>query len=125
MQITVRVPKSGYAQAALILLIVCAMGGLSVGGMLLPTPAAASSWVPITFFAYGLASLAGAIGVWRVRRWALPVVVVFQGLAAAGLLYANATFAADWSLLVVAALAGGAAVLTVIDALRRRPVARL
>ena len=120
MPITVRVPKSGYAQAALILLLVCAFGGLVVGGTLLMTPAATTSWVPITFFGYGLASLAGAIGVWRMQGWALPVVVVFQGLAAAGLLYASATYAEDWSLLVVAALAGGAAALTVIDALRRR-----
>ena len=124
MQITVRVPKSGYAQAALILLILCAFGGLTVGGMLLLTPAALTSWVPITFFGYGLASLAGAIGVWRDRPWALPVVVIFQGLAAAGLLYANATFAGDWSLVVVAALAGGAALLIVIDALRRRRLVR-
>jgi hypothetical protein len=120
MPIMVRVPRSGYAQAALILLLVCAFGGLTVGGMLLLIPAALTSWVPITFFAYGLASLAGAIGVWRMQGWALPVVVVFQGLAAAGLLYANATYAEDWSLLVVAALAVGAAALTVIDAVRRR-----
>jgi uncharacterized membrane protein (DUF2068 family) len=114
------VPKSGYAQVAGILLSACAFGGLSVGGMLLASPAGTTSWVPVTFFGYGVASLLGAIGVWRVRQWALPVVVVSQGLAAAGLLYANATFAEDWSLLVVAALAGGIAVLTVVDALRRR-----
>lgn len=124
MAITVRVPKSGYAQAAMVLLVVCALGGLTVGGTLLASPAATTSWVPITFFAYGAASLLGAIGVWRLRRWALPVVVVSQGLAAAGLLYAHLTFAQDWSLLVVAALAGGAAVLTAIDALRRRRTLR-
>ena len=124
MTITVRLPRSGFAQAALALLILCGLGGLSVGGMLLASPAATTSWVPITFFGYGVASVVGAIGVWRVRSWALPVVVLFQGLAAAGLLYANATFAEDWSLLVVAALAGGAVLLTVIDAVRRRRAAR-
>ena len=109
--------RSRYALAAVALLATAAFGGLAVGVPLvyaqLTIPALASeelgvSAIPIIALAYGLLSLTGALGIWRHRRWATPLVVVSQGIVALVLL---AVYAGnpDWSLLVVAAIAGGAA----------------
>jgi hypothetical protein len=117
----ITVPKSGFAQAALILLLVNAFGALAVGLPLLAARLPTEHlWLPVAASAWGIASLVGAYGVWRVKRWALWIVAPTQGAVAAALLWAWATIARDWSVLLVAALAGGAALLTMIHRLGRR-----
>jgi uncharacterized membrane protein (DUF2068 family) len=109
---------------AVVLLAVAAFGGLSVGVPLvyaqLTIPEVADqelgvSLVPAIALAYGLLSLAGAMGLWRRARWAAPFVIASQGIVALALL---AIYVAnpDWSLLVVAGIAGGAALATLADA---------
>lgn len=121
MTIRVAVPKSGYAQAALALLVVTAFGCLSVAvPLLLAGLGPRQSFVPTTFGVWGVASLVGAYGVWRVRGWAPWVVVPSQGAAALGLVYAYVTVAPEPTLIIISAISAGAAVLVVVDALRRR-----
>jgi hypothetical protein len=101
---------------AIVLLAIAAFGGLSVGVplvfALLTVPGFAASGptvavVPVIALVYGLASLAGAVGI--LRRWsrAIPFVVVSQGIVVLGLLTVYVQVP-DWSLLVVAAISGGA-----------------
>ena len=123
--------RSRYALAAVVLLAIAAFGGLSVGWPLvyaqLTIPALAdeelgASLIPVVALAYGLVSLAGAVGIWRRSRWATPLVVGSQGFVALALL---AVYAGnpDPSLLVVAAIAGGAAICALADAQRARGIA--
>jgi hypothetical protein len=107
--------RSAAATIAMGLLLTAALGGLVVGIPLLASSVARTSLVPLAILAYGLASLAGAIGVSRPTRWALPLVVLSQGVAVGALLSTFATIAREGSLLAVAAVAGGALVATVAD----------
>ncbi len=107
--------RSTAATVAMGLLLTGAFGGLVVGIPLMASSAARTSLVPLAILAYGLCSLAGAIGVSRPTRWALPLVVLSQGLAAGGLLYTFASIAQEGALLAVAAIAGGALIATVLD----------
>lgn len=121
MSIRVAVPKSGFLQGALVLLVVTAFGCLSVAiPLLLAGLGPRQSFVPTTFAAWGVASLVGAYGVWRVRRWAPWVVVPTQAAAALGLAYAYVVVAPEPTLLLVAAISGGAAALVIADVRRRR-----
>jgi hypothetical protein len=65
--------------------------------------------VPSVILGYGVVSLVGAVGVWLHWPWVVPVVIVSQGLAAVYLLGFSAFVVADWSLLIVGAIAAGAA----------------
>jgi uncharacterized membrane protein (DUF2068 family) len=104
---------------AIALLAIPAFGATFVGASLVwaqvtqpasADPTFAVSPVPAGILAYGLVSLMGAVGVWLDYGWVKPVVVVSQGLLAVGLLAFSVLVAADWSVLIVAAIAGGAAV---------------
>ena len=86
--------RSRYALAAVVLLAIAAFGGLSVGWPLvyaqLTIPELADeelgvSLIPVVALAYGLVSLAGAVGIWRRSRWATPLVVASQGFVALAL----------------------------------------
>jgi hypothetical protein len=112
-------PRSSFATAALALLAIAAFGGLSVG---IPTVFAqltsqsgSASVVPAVALAYGLVSAAGFLGILRGWRLVVPLVVVSQGFVAVALLAAYAG-TPDWSLLVLAAIAAGAAVCALLDA---------
>ena len=107
--------RTAAATVAMGLLLTGAFGGLVVGIPLVASSAARTSFVPLAILAYGLASLAGAIGVSRPTRWALPLVVLTQGLAVGALLYTFAAVAQEGALLAVAAIAGGALIATVIN----------
>jgi transcriptional regulator with XRE-family HTH domain len=100
----------------MVLLAIATFGGLSVGiplvFALLTVPGFAGSGptvalVPVIALVYGLASLAGAIGILRRAPRAIPFVVASQGVVVVGLL-AIYVQVPDWSLLVVAAISGGA-----------------
>ena len=121
-------PRSIFASIAIVLLVVAAFGGLSVGiplvfAQLTSAPAvggdASVSLVPTVALIYGLLSVAGLIGMLLGRRWAAPLVVVSQGIVALALL-AMYVGMPEWSLLVVAAIAGIAAVCALADARVRR-----
>jgi hypothetical protein len=114
----ITVPRSGVAQAALGLLLVNAFGSLVVGLTLLA--GRVGSWLTWVSLAWGVASLVGAYGVWRIRPWAPFVIVPAQGAVAVGLLAVFVAYARDWSVLLVAALAAGAALFAAVDAVRRR-----
>jgi hypothetical protein len=116
--------KRPFRAVAIVLLLVSAFGGLSVGIPLLfamltdPTlirPGGASVIVPALFLAYGLLSLAGAI--WLLSGWAraIPVVVVPQASVAIALLWVHVAIVADASLLIVAGIAGGATLCALAD----------
>jgi uncharacterized membrane protein (DUF2068 family) len=116
--------RSQLSKTAIVLLAIAAFGGLSVGVPLvyaqLTIPALADqdlgvSVIPIIALIYGLLSLAGAVGLWRRRRWAMPLVVVSQGIVALALLGVYVSNR-DWSLLAVAVIAGGAAICAIADA---------
>jgi hypothetical protein len=118
--------RSRFASVAIALLAIATFGGLSVGVPLvyaqLTIPEVAGqelgvSVVPAIALIYGLVSLAGTIGMWRRRRWATPLVVVSQGFVALALIVLYGAFA-DWSLLFIAAIAGGAALCALADARR-------
>jgi hypothetical protein len=117
-------PRSRLATSALVLLAIASFGGLSVGIPLvmaqLTSPVDASgagtSAVPAVVLGYGLLSLAGVAGILLGWRLAAPLVVVSQGVVAVALLVIYVVRAPDWSLLVVATIAGGAAVCTLADA---------
>jgi hypothetical protein len=118
-------PRSRLTTSALVLLAIASFGGLSVGIPLvmaqLTNPAAATSGVgtsvvPAVALGYGLLSLAGVAGILLGWRLAAPLVVVSQGVVAVALLVIYVVRAPDWSLLVVATIAGGAAVCTLADA---------
>jgi hypothetical protein len=110
------------------LLIVATFGGLSVGLPLLSAeltgsttaPVLQASFVPVTFTVYGVVSLAGAVGLLAGWARATIVVVVTQGVVVLGLLWVYVALAADWSLLIVAAVAGGAAACALLDRRSRR-----
>ena len=113
-----------FRAVAIMLLLVSASGGLSVGVPLLfamladPTliqPGGVSVVMPALFLAYGLLSLAGAI--WLVAGWgrAIPIVVVPQASVAIGLLWVHVAIVADASLLIVAGIAGGATLCALAD----------
>lgn len=114
---------------AVVLLLVAAFGGLAVGVPLvfavLTTPASVepgrATILPAGFLAYGLLSLGGAIRLlagWR--RVTVPV-VVSQGIVALGLGWVYLAVVADVSLLIVAGIAGGAALCALGDRLLGRP----
>jgi hypothetical protein len=117
-------PRSMFASIAIVLLVVAAFGGLSVGVPLLfaqltSAPAVgvdgSLSLIPAVALVYGLLSVAGLIGMLLGRRWAAPLVVVSQGIVALALIAIYADMQ-EWSLLVVAVIAGGAAVSALADA---------
>jgi hypothetical protein len=106
----------------IVLLLVSAFGGLSVGIPLVVTevtgpltPRASDLLVPFGVATYGLLSLVGALALLAGWRRSLPLVLVPQGLVALGLLWIDLTVVADPSLLVVAAIAGGAAASVLAD----------
>ena len=122
--------RSPFVLAAVALLVTAAFGGLSVGvpltfALVTDSTIAAlgpeTGIVPIVALVYGAASLVGAVGVWLGRPWSTVVVVVPQGLVTVALLAVYLLAAADWSLLAVAAISGGAAVCVLAD---RRPARR-
>jgi hypothetical protein len=113
---------------AVILLLVSAFGGLSVGIPVLLAQLTGSSGVnvdpsdllvPIGFLAYGLLSLAGAIAMLSGWSSATRFVVVPQALVTVGLVWVDVAIAADPSLLIVAGISGGAALCTLADAWTR------
>jgi hypothetical protein len=110
--------RSTIRMIAIALLSTSAFGSIVVGGTLLwaqitasaaADPSFVGSPVPSVILGYGVVSLVGAVGVWLHWPWVVPVVIVSQGLAAAYLLGFSAFVVADWSLLVVGAIAAGAA----------------
>jgi hypothetical protein len=116
--------RSNFATGAIVLLAIATFGGLSVGVplvlALLTVPGFAGSGptvavVPVIALVYGLASFAGAIGILRRSPRAIPFVVVTQGIVVLGLL-AVYVQVPDWSLLVVAAISGGAVLCALADA---------
>lgn len=82
-------------------------------------PEALRSVIPGIALAYGLASLGAFMGECGNRHWALPVILASEGTAAVGLLGAYATGARDWSVLLVAAIADGAALSAALGRFRR------
>ena len=123
----ITIPRSGFAQGALVLLLVAAFGALSVGIPLviaqLTSPAGPSLggevvWIPVIALAWGIASLIGAYGVWRLKPWAAWVVAGVQGLVAVSLFAAWVGGARDWSVLLVGAIAAGAVIFVLLDARR-------
>lgn len=116
--------RSNLTLAAIALLATGAFGGLSVGVPLvyaqltireLAGEELGVSLIPAIALVYGLMSLVGAVGLWRARGWATGFVVVSQGVVALALL---AVYAGnpDWSILIVAAIAGGAALCALANA---------
>jgi hypothetical protein len=110
--------RTTVREVAIALLAISAFGATLVGATLVwaqvtapdsADPSGAGSPVPAGILGYGLVSLLGAVGVWLDWPWVRPVVVVSQGLIAAGLLAFSMLVVADWSVLIVAAIAGGAA----------------
>ena len=121
MTIRITVPASRPAQVTLVLLVMIAFGTLSVGLLLLVAGInLGQSVIPVAFTAWGLASVVGAYGVWRIRRWATWAVIGPQALAAVGLLAAYAGGARDWSVLLVAAMSAGAAGAAALSARQAR-----
>ena len=114
----IRVPKSGYLQLALVFLVINAFGALAVGIPLLLALIPTAAWLPPAATAWGIASLIGAYGVWRFKRWTPWLVIPTQGLVAIGLLAAWIAYARDWSVLLVAAFAAAAPTFLALD--RRR-----
>ena len=116
-------PRSGFAIGALALLAVAAFGGLSVGVPMvlaqLTSQAGSTSLVPAAALAYGVLSAAGIVGILLGWRLAAPLIVISQGIVAVGLLVVYAG-TPEWSVLVVAAIAGGAALCALLDARTRR-----
>ena len=116
-------PRSSFATGALALLAIAAFGGLSVGVPMvlaqLTSQTGSTSLVPAVALAYGLVSVAGIVGILLGWRLAAPLIVVSQGIVAVALLvfYAGNQ---EWSLLIVAAIAGGAALFALLDARSRR-----
>ena len=112
-----------FASAAVMLLSVSAFGGLSVGIPLVIAqltdpvlePNARDSIVPGIVLAYGLLSLTGVVAMLRGWRRATLLVVVPQGIVMIGLLAIWIGVVQDWSLLVVAGIAGAAAACAVAD----------
>ena len=112
--------RTPFALVATVLLVVAAFGGLSVGVpltlQLLSRPNALdlAAFVAL-LLGYGLVSLVGAVAV--LLRWGRTtmLVAVAEGMVAAALLAFYAGVAADASLLVVAAISGGAALCAVVD----------
>jgi hypothetical protein len=113
-----------FALAAIVLLIVAAFGGPSVGIPLavaqvasLAGPSAGSSFgpVPTVALGYGLVSLAGALAV--LVRWPnrTRLVVLPQGFVTVGLLGVYVAVIAEPSLLAVAAISGGATLCSLVD----------
>jgi hypothetical protein len=110
--------RSTVRKVAIALLSTSAFGATVVGGTLLwaqitasaaVDPTFVNSPVPSVILGYGVVSLVGAVGVWLNWPWVVPVVIVSQGLTAAYLLGFSAFVVADWSLLIVGAIAAGAA----------------
>jgi len=113
-----------FAVAAILLLSVAAFGGLSVGIPLVvaqvasltsPEPGQSFGWVPGAAFAYGLVSLAAAVGMllhWPKRTL---LAVAPQGFVALALVAVFAAIAAEPALLAVAAISGGAALCAIAD----------
>jgi hypothetical protein len=110
--------RSTIRKIAIALLSTSAFGAIVVGGTLLwaqitasaaADPAFVSSPVPSVILGYGVVSLVGAVGLWLHWPWVVPVVIVSQALAAVYLLGFSAFVVADWSLLIVGAIAAGAA----------------
>ena len=117
--------RSPFALAAFGLLFIAAFGSLSVGIPFaiaqLTDPAVNGlgpeiSVVPAIAIAYGLLSIAGAIGILLRWRRTTAFVVGTQGPVALGLLGVYVLAARDWSLLIVAAISGGAALLVLANA---------
>jgi hypothetical protein len=118
--VQITVPKSGYAQLALVFLVINAFGALAVGIPLLLALGPTAAWLPPVATAWGIASLIGAYGVWRFKRWTPWLVIPTQGLVAIGLLATWLAYARDWSVLLVAGIAAGAATFVALDRLRPR-----
>jgi hypothetical protein len=123
-------PQRPLAFAAVLLLSISALGGLSVGIPLvvavLSNPAhvdtrPSDALVPGVVLAYGLLSLGGAVATLLGWRRATLLVVVPQGIVALSLLTIWIGVVEDASLLIVAGIAGGAAILALLD---RRTVRR-
>ena len=111
--------RSTIRKIAIALLSTSAFGATVVGGSLLwaqitASPAADPSFVgspvPSVILGYGVVSLVGAVGLWLHWPWVEPVIIVSQGLAAAYLLGFAAFVVVDASLLIVGAIAAGAAI---------------
>ncbi len=129
----VTIPKSGYAQIALALLLMSGFGATFTGVTLLigllSSPAARelggdAAVLPLIGIAWGIGSLVGAYGVWRFRPWARWAVVGVQGLIAVALASAFLGGARDWSVVLVFLLAAGAVVAVLFDARRRGAIQR-
>ena len=119
-----------FRTAAVVLLLVAAFGGLSVGVPLviaiLTTPARIERGtlpllVPGGFLAYGLLSLGGAIGLLAGWRRTIVMVVLTQGFVAIGLLWVYLAQAADVSLLIVGGIAAAAGLCALADRLVAGP----
>jgi hypothetical protein len=113
-----------FLLAAVLLLLVSAFGGLSVGvpilfNQLVGTGSAGLDaqelLVPAGFLGYGLLSLVGAIAILSGWSSATRLVVVPQGLVAVGLLWVDVAIVADVSLLLVAGIAAGSVLFTLAD----------
>lgn len=120
-----------FLLAAVILLLVSAFGGLSVGlpilfNQLVGTGSsdleAKDLLVPAGFLGYGLLPLVGAIAILGGWSSATRLVVVPQGIVAVGLLLVDVAIVADVSLLLVAGIAAGSVSFTLADVrTRNRP----
>jgi hypothetical protein len=120
--------RSAFAWAAVVLLGIAGFGWSSVGVPLLLAQLTDPAWMelpggdsplPATLLSVGLASIGGAIGIWRGTRWGVPFVAATQGLVAIGLLAVYLAGPVD-EVLLVAGISGAAAVLAVLDAAARR-----
>lgn len=105
---------------AIALLIVAAFGGLSVGIPLTielfagPVTTDLAGFV-LLILAYGLVSLAGVVALLLRWRRVTLLIALLEGLVAVALLAFYAGVTADWSLLIVAAISGGAALFELAD----------
>lgn len=112
--------RSPFAVVAIVLLMVAAFGGLSVGVPLTMQLLSGPATPDVTGFVllllgYGLVSLVGALAVLLHWRRATLLIGLIEGVVAASLLGLYVGVAADWSLLAVAAIAGGAAICALAD----------
>ena len=118
--------RSPFALVAIVLLIVAAFGGLSVGVPLTmqvfarPITADLAGFV-LVLLGYGIVALVGVVAVLLRWRRITLFVALTEAVVAVALLLLYAGVAADSSLLVVAAISGGAALGAMADLRLERP----